>query len=186
MTGETPPRGRPRTFDVEAGLETALRVFAARGFDDVSVAELCDLMGVRAPSLYAAYGSKRALFDRAVARYAAETGAVFARAIDGAGNLADLRRRVLDAAVTLYARDGGMGCLVMGTMGSTGDAALRAALADMVEQRRRSMVARAVALEVPEAEAEVQAIVVAMMGLSAAARAGLDARGLRDAAMRLA
>lgn len=188
MTDTEKKRGRPRAFCEEAGLDIALQAFAARGFDAVSVADLCALLGVRPPSLYAAYGSKRALFDRAIARYGAGTGAVYDAAIAAATDLPDLRRRVLDAALDLYLRDDGRGCLIMGTLSSTADPDLRAALSGMVDARRASMRARAAALGATEAEAEaeVMAISVAMMGLSAGARAGLDAAALRAAAARLA
>lgn len=187
VTDTEKKRGRPRAFCEEDGLDTALQAFAARGFDAVSVADLCALLGVRPPSLYAAYGSKRGLFDRAVARYGAGTGAVYDAAIAAATDLADLRRRVLAAALELYLLDGGRGCLIMGTLGSTADPDLRAALSEMVAARRRAMRVRAHALGASEAEAEaeVMAISVAMMGLSAGARAGLGAGALRAAAARL-
>ncbi|CTQ49739.1 TetR/AcrR family transcriptional regulator [Jannaschia donghaensis] len=180
-------RGRPRAFDAETGLDIALRAFAQRGFDAVGVADLCALMGVKPPSLYAAYGSKRDLFDRAVARYGAGTAAVYDAAIAQATDLPDLRRRVLTAALDLYLRDAGLGCLVISTLSSTADPDLRDALSDLVAARRAGMIARAIALGAtrPEAEAEVMAISVAMMGLSAAARAGLGAEPLRAALDRL-
>ncbi|SFI97000.1 TetR/AcrR family transcriptional regulator [Jannaschia pohangensis] len=184
---EKPCRGRPRTFDAEAGVDLALRAFARRGYDDVSVSDLCDALAIKPPSLYAAYGSKRALFDRAVARYGAASGQVYEEAISGASDLADLRRRVLLAALDLYLRDGGVGCLVLGTLGSTGDSALRDDLGAIVAARRAAMMARAMELgaDADTARAEVSAISVAMMGLSAAARSGMDDQTLRTAALRL-
>lgn len=164
-----------------------MRLFVEQGFDAVGVADLCRAMGINPPSLYAAYGSKRGLFDQAVAQYGATTSEVYAAAIAGARDLRDLRRRVLDAAVELYLRGGGTGCLVMGTLSSTRDADLKAALAGMVDARRQAMFdrARELGADAEEARAEVTAISVAMMGLSAAARSGMDERALRDAASRL-
>ena len=51
-------RGRPRSFDRNAALFKALELFWKRGYEPVSVAELCTAMGINAPSLYAAFGSK--------------------------------------------------------------------------------------------------------------------------------
>ena len=44
-------------------LDEALRLFARRGYDAVSVTEIADAVGIKAPSLYKHYSSKRAIFD---------------------------------------------------------------------------------------------------------------------------
>lgn len=59
-------RGRPRTFDRAAALETATRLFWARGYDSVSIADITAALGISTPSLYAAFGDKRTLFFEAV------------------------------------------------------------------------------------------------------------------------
>jgi AcrR family transcriptional regulator len=64
------PRGRTRTFDADAALDRAVDLFARQGYDATSIAELTAIMGISPPSLYAAYGNKRQLFDLVVARYA--------------------------------------------------------------------------------------------------------------------
>jgi AcrR family transcriptional regulator len=63
------PRGRPRGFDREQALETAMRMFWQRGFEATSMSELTAAIGVAAPSLYAAFGSKDDLFRAALQRY---------------------------------------------------------------------------------------------------------------------
>jgi AcrR family transcriptional regulator len=62
--------GRPRTFDVDQALERALRLFWRRGYDGTSISDLTRAMRIERPSLYAAFGNKRALFRRALDRYA--------------------------------------------------------------------------------------------------------------------
>lgn len=42
--GRTP--GRPRQFDAEQAIETAQRLFHARGYDAVSVADLTQAFGI--------------------------------------------------------------------------------------------------------------------------------------------
>lgn len=74
MTDSTPlsaPRGkgRPRAFDRDQALLHALAVFWKRGYEPASVAELCTAMGIKPPSLYAAFGNKATLFLEAVAHY---------------------------------------------------------------------------------------------------------------------
>lgn len=44
-------------------LDTALRLFSERGYDAVSVGEIADAVGIKAPSLYNHFGSKREIFD---------------------------------------------------------------------------------------------------------------------------
>ena len=61
--------GRPRSFDREDGVSVALDEFWRHGFDATSIAELTRAMGIAPPSLYAAYGDKRRLFDEAAAHY---------------------------------------------------------------------------------------------------------------------
>lgn len=62
-------KGRPRAFDRARALRSALDVFWRRGYEPASVAELCGAMGIRPPSLYAAFGNKAALFLEAVRYY---------------------------------------------------------------------------------------------------------------------
>lgn len=66
---DTPVRKRRPAFDREAGVGIAEALFHARGYDAVSVADLTEALGISPPSLYAAYGSKAELFERALQRY---------------------------------------------------------------------------------------------------------------------
>jgi len=61
--------GRPRAFDRDVALEAAMLLFWRRGFLATSMPDLCDAMGIRSPSLYAAFGSKEALYLEAVECY---------------------------------------------------------------------------------------------------------------------
>ena len=60
--------GRPREFDRGAALEAAMLAFWRKGFAATSMNDLCDAMGVRSPSLYAAFGSKEALYLEEIGR----------------------------------------------------------------------------------------------------------------------
>ena len=66
--------GRPRAFDRDAALRAAMLVFWQKGFLGASMNDLCDAMGIRSPSLYAAFGSKEALYLEAVDHYATVIG----------------------------------------------------------------------------------------------------------------
>ena len=66
--------GRPREFDREAALQAAMLVFWRKGFAATSMNDLCDAMGIRSPSLYAAFGSKEALYLEAMEHYVKTVG----------------------------------------------------------------------------------------------------------------
>jgi AcrR family transcriptional regulator len=67
--GSAVPLGRPRAFDREDALGNALVVFQRKGYEGSSIADLTEAMGINAPSLYAAFGSKEELFRSALDRY---------------------------------------------------------------------------------------------------------------------
>jgi len=61
--------GRPRSFDRDAALSAAVELFWREGYEATSIAMLTAAMGVTPPSLYAAFGDKRRLFEEASAVY---------------------------------------------------------------------------------------------------------------------
>ena len=73
--------GRPREFDREEGLKKAMRVFWSMGYEATSMADLRAALGINQASLYAAYGSKEALFRETVALYLNTDGVATARAL---------------------------------------------------------------------------------------------------------
>jgi AcrR family transcriptional regulator len=64
--GEFLVLGRPKEFDVDDALQTALRVFWKKGFEGASLTDLTEAMGITRPSLYATYGNKEQLFVKAL------------------------------------------------------------------------------------------------------------------------
>jgi TetR/AcrR family transcriptional repressor of nem operon len=72
---------RPREFDAEDALERATRLFWTKGFEQTSLDELCAATGLGRSSLYAAFGDKRALYLRALARYEERSAARIATAL---------------------------------------------------------------------------------------------------------
>lgn len=107
-------RGRPRSFDPEAAVGVAQKLFHARGYDGLSVAEIGEALGIRPPSFYAAFGSKAGLFSRVLDRYQAEQGGWAPEALAGAKNPADGIARLFARAAEVYANcDGQNGCLVL-------------------------------------------------------------------------
>src|ERR1700757_4925605 len=75
MSRRTPvqlPRGRPRSFDVEAAVERAMDVFWSRGYHATALPDLLRATKLSRGSLYAAFGDKHSLFLRALDRYIAD------------------------------------------------------------------------------------------------------------------
>ncbi|MET4171216.1 TetR/AcrR family transcriptional repressor of nem operon [Bradyrhizobium sp. LA6.1] len=75
MSRQTPvqsPRGRPRSFDVDAAVERAMGVFWSRGYHATALPDLLRATKLSRGSLYAAFGDKHSLFLRALDRYIAD------------------------------------------------------------------------------------------------------------------
>ena len=72
MSSATKPgkMGRPREFSEAAALDAAMRVFWEKGYEGASLDDLTRAMGINRSSLYASFGDKEKLFNRAIARYA--------------------------------------------------------------------------------------------------------------------
>ncbi len=88
--------------------------FWRRGFDGVSVSELTTRMGIAAPSLYAAFGDKRALFREALDAYLDSFGGFFEEALVAEPTVRRGVRRALRSAAVEYTRPGRpRGCLVL-------------------------------------------------------------------------
>jgi AcrR family transcriptional regulator len=105
---------RQRAFDRDAALDSALRAFWRHGYEATSIAELTAVMGIRPPSLYAAFGDKRRLFEEAVRRYQETYGAFTARALAEEPTGRQAIERVLREAAAEYAStEHPTGCLII-------------------------------------------------------------------------
>lgn len=65
-------RGRQPTFDRDEALAVAMELFWRHGYDGVAISDLTSAIGIAAPSLYHAFGSKAELYREALRRYLAQ------------------------------------------------------------------------------------------------------------------
>lgn len=133
-----PPRGRPRSFDRQQALLKAIDVFWAKGYDNTSIAELCEAIGIAPPSLYAAFGDKESLFREAAQLYDEREGTDIWAALDEASTARDAIERLLVRSAHAFTRRGRpRGCLI--TLGCLHTEA-SAAAEDLRARRRENLV----------------------------------------------
>jgi AcrR family transcriptional regulator len=126
-------RGRPRGFDRDEALESAIRLFWSRGYEATSISDLTEAMDITPPSLYAAFGDKKRLFLEAVERYEQEVSCVARKALTNEPTAERaVRRLLLDAAKSFTDSKNPTGCLmVLGAIKSTD-------IFEVIAERRRT------------------------------------------------
>jgi AcrR family transcriptional regulator len=135
-------RGRPRAFEPEIALTQAMNVFWKEGLAATSLDELSAATGLNRPSLYGAFGDKRALYIQAYSRYREHAREAFAPLFVEAAPLKAKLRRILLAALDLYLTgdDGPRGCFTVLTASSDAiaDPEIRAIVAEAIETMDRA------------------------------------------------
>ncbi|WP_457310464.1 TetR/AcrR family transcriptional regulator [Sphingomonas sp. UYAg733] len=128
-------RGRPRSFDRQEALRRAMELFWEKGFEGASMTDLTEAMGIASPSLYAAFGSKDALFREAVALYQASVGNDIWEALEREpGIAAAIAAFLTNTAIAYGPGDRPRGCLIV--LGARGGEEGHAAGEDL--RRRRA------------------------------------------------
>ncbi len=88
-------------------------VFWARGYEGASISELARAMGINSPSLYAAYGSKEALFLEATDFYSRVEGPDIWLALEDAPTAREAIELFLTRTARAYSQTGRpQGCLI--------------------------------------------------------------------------
>ena len=130
-------RGRPRAFDRTQALELALQLFWAKGYEGTSLSDLTSTLGINAPSLYAAFESKPALYRESISLYLAQQyeriGALLAQATTARIGLDAMLR---NAAEQFTAPDHPPGCPI--ASGVLRCAEANAAIGELTADHRRS------------------------------------------------
>jgi TetR/AcrR family transcriptional regulator, copper-responsive repressor len=115
--GDPPRRGRPRAYDPEAALLEVTDTFWKTGYSGTSLDEISAATGMNRPSLYAAFGDKRALYLAALERYWEVSFASMREALAKDLPLDEALMRVYDGALKMYFSGDGRprGCFMIGT-----------------------------------------------------------------------
>lgn len=107
-------RGRPREFDIEAALDSAILYFREHGYNGVSIADLSEALKLSAGSIYKAFHSKHALFSAALDRYIMLRTQRLTEIIESANSGREkLHRLLVSYAESSYSSEGKYGCLVV-------------------------------------------------------------------------
>lgn len=167
-------------------LKSAAERFRTHGFAATSLDDLADATGLARPSLYAAFGDKKALYIAALARTAERAEKAFAALAQRKPTLHEAVTSILGFTIDGYltGERGPSGCIFVSTAPpeATTDPAVRAALAAFLamEDDRTADILRAAGSRSPEAHGRLIAAVI--HSLSVRARAGAT----REEMLRLA
>lgn len=108
--------GRPREFEIDDAIESAMQVFWTRGYNGTSLIDLIDGTGLSRGSLYKAFGDKRGLFLVALDRYFSVTSAGLFQTLQKPGPVkAAIRETLIRFAQISSAEDGLRGCMLVAT-----------------------------------------------------------------------
>jgi AcrR family transcriptional regulator len=107
------PRGRPRSFDLDAALDVALRLFWRHGYEGTSIAAVAQAVGITIPSLYAAFGNKESLFLRAVEHYGRYAGRLYEEAFRASSAKAAARAVLMGEIELVCGRGTPEGCFMV-------------------------------------------------------------------------
>lgn len=134
--------GRAPTFDADAVVRAARDVFWSHGYEDASLPALEAATGLSRSSIYHAFGSKRGLFDAAVASYLADVVRPRLRVLTADPVAHDALARYLrglrDSLTATGSAAAAHGCLLLNASGApvAHDADVRATIAAYRDELR--------------------------------------------------
>ncbi len=109
-------RGRPREFDEKQALTAAMDVFWRKGFEGASCDELLTAMGINCGSMYAAFGDKQALYDKAFELYCDTVFATGVGMLDGPGTPLENVRKLVQCWGDFMSMPECKGCFIQNTL----------------------------------------------------------------------
>lgn len=113
-------RGRPRKTDVDTVLDTAMKLFWENGYEATSMNDVAAKTGMAKPGLYATFGNKDALYEKALARYFSRSDQIVANLASSTAPIAQSVREFLDTiAHSVTSADAPCGCFLTNTLVET-------------------------------------------------------------------
>lgn len=108
---------RLREFDEEQALDAAMQIFWQKGFEATSLSDLTSRMGIQRPSLYAAFGDKKGLFEAALRKYTQMHASMIRAQFHNHPSIREAFRIFLEGVVgQAYAEKINRGCFCLNTM----------------------------------------------------------------------
>lgn len=187
------PRGRPRRYDPDTALSDALAAFWKTGYSGTSLDRLSDATGMNRPSLYGAFGDKKSIYLKALARFAGDFGRELFDALNGSGPLTADIEACFRRAIDTYADDpdNPKGCFAVCTAAveAPADVDIKGALSDVLGRIDAAFEARLVRAKAegdlpPDADPAVLAKLcgAVLHSLAIRARAGTPRAALAEMA----
>lgn len=187
-------RGRPRLFDRPEALDKAMRLFWTKGYGATSIADLTEVMSIGSKSLYAAFGSKEALYSEALDRYLER----YDQTVWGRFNSAPTARDAIEALLmdsaafvsSASVNDDPRGCMILlSNTGAEGNVelgelirSLRREFGERIEARLETAVASDELSPTTNAGVMSRLILAVLTGIAMQARDGVPPVALEETA----
>ncbi|WP_292897069.1 TetR/AcrR family transcriptional regulator [Nitratireductor sp.] len=179
-------RGRPPAYDREAALIAIAEAFRVRGYAAASLEEIARAAGMNRPSLFAAFGNKKAMYLAALEDYRRRMRVAVSPALEGDGALSKVLVDFFDAVIAFYHEGTAPGCLVLCTAPAEAlaDKEIGRALADLITEieeqlRRRILRAADEGKGVRDPAGLAQLMLATLTGVAIHARAGVKQANLK-------
>ncbi|WP_439070041.1 TetR/AcrR family transcriptional regulator [Serratia nevei] len=167
-------RGRPKQFDRDRALESALDLFWRHGYEATSLADLVEVTGAKAPTLYAEFGNKEGMFRAAVERYLQKYTVCANQMLEQDLPVAEIVEAYVRSSAEVFTDpDTPSGCFMV-----CASAALSSASDDVAQMLRRKHHAQEAALKacfdrkVQQGELLAKYVICTIEGMSVQAREG--------------
>lgn len=184
----SPPRsrGRPRSFDTETALKAAAERFRTRGFAGTSLDDLAEATGLARPSLYAAFGDKRALYLATLSRLHQRLEGLFdgiaAARLPRDTLLETIFARTIDGYLTGEVAPSGCLAVATATTEAAGDPDIRDALLGIITLQDERMAGLFATAGIANPEPAARIVMSVLHSLGVRARAGVPRDALDEIA----
>lgn len=109
-------RGRPRQFDEDEALNSAMLTFWEKGLAATTLDDLAQAMNMNRPSIYNAFGNKDAIYRKSLARFCSQLDNGLREVLDASEELRSGLIAFFDQAIDVYCGNNPpMGCLMICT-----------------------------------------------------------------------